>query len=356
MPRIFRPWPRGESAIVRDVRSIRRLYDDGAAGCELRPTAIAAHNERFDDAIRAAGGWPAGDDAARVFQLEDYGDGKLCLNFLDVVKLYPAAFPGPAQQRGDCVSHSQRTADLVTVCCEVERGEPDSITGLVEGAPDIPTVGQKNGCFSSEWSYWHRGSRSDGWICGAAAIVSTQHGAMVRRRYTDTLDLTTYSGELAGRYGRNAPPDEFETIGRQHLIRTATRVTGLEQLRDFVAAGFGVSSCGSESFSSARNEHGVSKRTRAGWSHAMAITSVDARASSIDVYGSPLFLVQNSWGVWNRGPREIRDAADGTGNPVLIPRGSFWARWKDIKRRTFYAMSSAAGWKPKRLHRIKTRW
>lgn len=356
MPRIFKPWPRGEGAIVRDARGIRRLYEDGAAGCELRPTAITAHNERFDQVIRDDGGWPIGEDAARVFQLEDFGDDKLCLNFVDVVGIYPEAFPGPAQERGDCVSHSQRNADLVTVCCEITRGEPDSITGLIEGAPDISTDGQRNGCFSSEWSYWHRGSRSDGWICGAAAIVSTTSGAMVRRRYSDALDLTTYSGDLAGRYGRNAPPEEFETIGRQHLIRTATRISGVEQLRDFIAAGFGVSSCGAESFSSARNEHGVSRRTRSGWSHSMAITAVDARRSTIELYGSPLFLIQNSWGKWNRGSREIRDATDGTGTPVLIPHGSFWARWPDIKRRTFYAMSSAMGWKPKRLHRISTRW
>lgn len=356
MPRIFKPWPRGESAIVRDQRSIRRLYEDGASGCDLRATAVTAHNERFDQGIRDDGGWPIGEDAARVFQLEDFGEDKLTLNFLDVLRLYPEAFPGPAQQRGDCVSHSQRTADLVTVCCECERGEPDSITGLIEGPPEIPTTGQQHGCFSSEWSYWHRGARSDGWVCGAAALVSTKHGAMVRRKYSDSLDLTTYSGELAGRYGRTEPPDEFESIGRQHLIRTATRISGVDQLRDFISAGFGVSSCGSESFSSVRNEHGVSKRTRTGWSHAMALTACDSRTSTIETYGEPLFLIQNSWGSWNRGPREIRETQNDPGGPLLIPKGSFWARWRDIKRRTFYAMSSAMGWKPKRLHRIRTRW
>ena len=348
MPRLFRLWPKGDDAFADDVRALRSLYEQGYAGCETRPKKVAAANEVFADAIGVAGGWPIGEDAARIFGIEDYGKGKLALNFLDVQALYPEALPGPPQLVGDCVSKSQANADLITVSCECIRGKPDEISGLIEGAPDIPLEGQANGAFASEYTYGFRGYSSQGWQCSLGAKTSTQQGVLVRKKY-DGWDLTNYTRATVSRYGRRPPNERYRVIGRQHLIRTATRVTGVEQLRDFVAAGFGVTSCGGESFSSTRNEHGVCKRTRAGWSHAMAVASVDCRDKTVAKYG-PLFLLQNSWGDYCVGPRRVR------GTSVDIPKGSFWARWEDIKRRSFYAMSSAMGWEPKRLHRIKTRW
>ena len=348
MPRLFRRWPSGDDAFAGNAKSLRSLYEQGYAGCEIRPKQVAAANEVFAEEIGRAGGWPIGEDAARLFGVEDYGKGKLALNFLDVQKLYPEAFPGPPQLVGDCVSKSQANADLITVCCECARGKPDEISGLIEGAPDIPLEGQANGAFASEYTYAFRGYSSHGWQCSLGAKTSTRHGVLIRKKY-DGWDLTNYTRATVSKYGRRPPNDRYCDIGRQHLIRTSTRVTGMEQLRDFVAAGFGVTSCGGESFSSTRNEHGVSKRTRAGWSHAMAVSAVDCRDKTVAKYG-PLFLLQNSWGAYLNGPRKVR------GTDTEIPKGSFWARLEDIKHRSFYAMSSAMGWKPKRLHRITTRW
>ena len=213
----FKAWPKGPDAIDTAAGAVKRMYENGFAGCDLRAKSGAAANELFEDTIRAGGGWPIGDDPARLFGIEGRGENKLAVNFPDVLKLWPDALPGPAQQRGDCVSFSQRTADMVTIAVEINRGWPDEITGLVDGVPDIPLEGQRNGCFSTEWSYWHRGYKSDGWSCSSSARVSTVHGCMIRKAYSDELDLTTYSGQLAGRYGRRPPPDDFESIGRKHL-------------------------------------------------------------------------------------------------------------------------------------------
>ena len=348
MPRLFRRWPTGDDAFADNAKSLRSLYEQGYAGCETRPKQVAAANEVFAEEIGRAGGWPIGEDAARIFGVEDYGKGKLALNFLDVQEIYPEAFPGPAQLVGDCVSKSQANADLITVCAELARGKPDEISGLVEGPPDISLEGQRQGAFASEYTYAFRGYSSQGWQCSLGAKTSTQQGVLVRKSYPG-WDLTTYTRATVSKYGRRPPDEKYRTIGRQHLIRTATRVTGMEQLRDFAAAGFGCTSCGGESFSSTRNQDGICNRTRKGWSHAMAVSSVDCRDETLVKYG-PLFLLQNSWGAYLNGPRKVR------GTDIEIPKGSFWARWEDIKHRSFYAMSSAMGWKPKRLHRITTRW
>ena len=160
------------------------------------------------------------------------------------------------------------------------------------------------------------------------------------------IDLTSYSGSLAGKYGRSRPPKEIADALDNNLIRTATRVDGPEQLRDLLKQGYGVTSCGSEGFSDTRDENGVSSR-RGSWAHAMAYIGFDDRAETIAKYGGPLVLVLNSWGRWNGGPRRIM------GTNIDIPEGSFWVRWKDVKSRSMYAFSSVNGWPQKDLPPIK---
>lgn len=325
------------------------MYADGYAGCEYRPEKITAAVGRFDDAINTAGGFAIGSDAAYAGGIVGTGAGRLSLIFPCVEKLYPGALPGPAQQRGDCTAHAQKNADLASMCAEVVAGKPDDVTGLIEGAPDVPPAGVANGVLSSEWPYWWRGYAGDGWQCHLAAQASVTHGCMLRKRYSDDLDLTQYSGKLAGRYGRKPPPDAFDAIGRQHIVRTATRVAGVDQLADFIHNGYAVTSCGSEGFSSVRDQHGMSRK-RGSWSHAMAYLGIDCRPETVKHYGDELVLLCNSWGNWNTGGRRIM------GTEIDIPHGCFWARYSDIKRRSCIAMSSVDGWPPKELPDVFEGW
>jgi hypothetical protein len=116
-----------------------------------------------------------------------------------------------------------------------------------------------------------------------------------------------------------------------------------EEVRDMLANGYGISSCGGESFSDVRDENGVSRRTAKGWAHAMAYAAADERPEIIKIYKEPLILVLQSWGNWNSGPRTV------LGTNIKIPVGAFWARWSDIKNRDAIAFSSFNGWKRKPL-------
>jgi hypothetical protein len=98
----------------------------------------------------------------------------------------------------------------------------------------------------------------------------------------------------------------------------------------------------------------------------MAVLACDNRPWVKQAYGDDfLFLIPNSWGTsWISGPRDIYDSAKyvppakkaewiakdivnpATGN-IMIPEGSFWATWKSIMNRSFFAMSGIRGWKPK---------
>lgn len=238
----------------------------------------------------------------------------------------------------NCVSHGTKNAVLVTLACEIAAGQPDEVTGILEGAPELSQEGIRQGVISSEYLYWQRGYNGDGWYCPAAAKCVIQNGILLKTSYPELdIDLTKYSGSLAGKYGSRKPPAAVLEEGRKHLVRTSTMLRSFEEIRDYLHNGYGVSSCGGEGFSSSRDENGVSKR-QGSWAHAMAYIGADDRDEIKQKYGGPLVLVQNSWGRWNNGSKKI------LGTDIEIPDGSFWARWKDLSRREAIALSSVAGW------------
>lgn len=319
---------------------MREMYEEGYAGAFADPAASGA----FEATVAAAGGDLDGGRISRRYGLEGAGEGNLVAPFTYIQKLLGDTLPGPAQQRGSCVAHSTKNALLLLMCCDVVSGRPDEASGLVEGLPEVDPEGIRNGTLSTEAIYWMRGYDGDGWSCEAAADVALkQSGLWLRNNYPDLgIDLRKYSGSLEGKYGRRPPPSAILAAGAKHLVRNVTRLRTFEEVRDYLANGYSVSSCGSEGFSSTRDANGVSKRSGS-WSHAMAAMAADDRDETKQIYGEPLVEIQNSWDEWNTGPRVIR------GTSIQIPGGAFWSRWSDVKNRTWLAFSGAAGWAAKTL-------
>lgn len=323
-----------------NVYDVVAAYEKGFVGAYGDPEAA----ESLRDQIKAAGGIPDGAMACSAYALEETGKGKLSLPVLEILKLYPDCLPGGAQGRGDCVSWAARNSALGTMCCEITSGVPDPNSGRLEGAPEVTTAARLNGVLSTEAIYNWRRHGGDGWSCAAAAqVMLNDSGLWLRKKYDEIgVDFTQYSSRNAGLYGSRTPPDSWREIGKRHLVQTITEIEEFEALRDLLANGYCVSSCGSEGFSSQRDINGVSPR-KGSWAHAMAYLGVDDRDEIKKLYKEPLVLVQNSWGAWNDGPRRI------FGTVVDIPVGAFWARWSDIKNRYMVAVSGVNGWPPKKL-------
>jgi hypothetical protein len=323
-----------------NVFDVVKAYETGFVGAYSNPEAA----EALRDQIKNAGGIPDGAMACSAFSLEETGKDKLSLPVMEIIKLYPDCLPGGAQGRGDCVSWSTRNACLGTLCCDITSGVVDKVSGRLEGAPEVSEAARLNGVLSTEAFYNWRRHGGDGWSCAEAAQVAlNESGLWLRKKYDELgVDFTTYSSKNAGLYGSRTPPDSWLEIGKNHLVQTITEVESYEVLRDLLANGYCISSCGSEGFSSSRDANGVSSR-KGSWAHALAYLGVDDRPEIIKLYGEPLVLVQNSWGDWNDGSRNI------FGTKLVIPVGSFWARWSDIKNRYMVAMSGVNGWPPKKL-------
>lgn len=333
-----------EEQFFDNVYDVVSAYSKGFVGAYSNPEAAEALRQE----IKSRGGIPEGAEACTTFGLAESGKGKVSLPFLEVISLYEDCLPGGAQGRGDCVSWSARNAALGTMCCEITSGTPDAVSGKLEGAPEVSDTARLNGVLSTEAIYNWRNHGGDGWSCAEAnAVLLNQSGLWLRKEYPEIdVDFTTYSARNAGLYGSRKPPDSWLEIGKNHLVQTITEITDYEDLRDLLANGYCISSCGSESFSDERDENGVSLRTNKGWAHAMAYLGVDDRDDVIKIYGSPLVLVQNSWGAWNTGGRRVY------GTKFDIPVGSFWAKWSDLKNRYATAISGVNGWPPKKLKSI----
>lgn len=335
-----RMWPtRVEGAPVLSPGEIQRMYEGGFAGAyrnDLQMQKLWQH-------VRDTGGEPDG-GLIHANNLIGDGVGKLTLLYPYVAQCYPGCFPGAAQQCGDCVSHSTFKGAMTTFCCDICIGKPDEVTGKVEEAPPVSATGIQNGAFSSEAIYWYRGYNGDGWDCGSAAqVVLQKAAAWPRNAYPELgVDLTTYSASNAHKYGSRPPPDNFTTTGQLHLCRTATEIKTFEQLRDFMANGYGVSSCGNEGFSSQRDENGFSRR-QGSWSHGFPLFGVDDRDVIKQKYGEGCVCCSNNWGPWNSGGTRI------LGTDLDIPPGFWWCRWSDIQNRQIIAFSGANGWPKKTL-------
>jgi hypothetical protein len=334
VPTTFKDWQ--QPAVEPTWQDVAKLYASGFSGCTLDPVKRAAERERFHAEMPHANG----EEVCHGFGFADSAAGKLVPTWVAVEQTYPGCWPASAQKRGDCVSHSQRNAELTTLVGEVVAGLPDAVSGKTEEAPQVSPEAQRDGVLATEAKYRHRGSRGDGWFCLAAARVAVQTtGAVLRKDYPGIANLTRYNPSWAGGSAGASERDAFD----DNKFREATEPTTFEAIRDLLSRGFGVSSCGSEGFSNTRDDWGVSRR-QGSWAHAMAIIGADDRADTKAKYGGPLLLVLNSWGpAWNSGPTRVN------GTTLDIPKGSFWAKWSDLSRRSFCAMAGLHGWERREL-------
>lgn len=308
---------------------------------------LGAWNDPKDDndlveSISARGGSANGADVCYDNSLTQSGSGRLNLGYIAAMRLYPDCLPGGAQERGDCVTWSTRNAVISSYANELLFGS--NRDGL--DAPRVSDDARLNGVIATESWYWFRGHSGEGWTCSAAAKVAMEKSGMwLRQNYEQFgFDLTKYSPSLAGRWGSSPPPQEIVEWGSKTLVKTTTFVRTYDELRDLIANGNCVSSCGSEAFVGNRNEDGLCVRSSKSWAHAMALLAVDDRPEMVAKYGCGLVLVQNSWGEgYLSGPRQIRNSA------YSIPLGSFWAKWTDIRNRQMVAFSAVNGWPGRRM-------
>lgn len=259
--------------------------------------------------------------------IKDTGKGKIILLY-DIIRAVAGTFPMRKQTVGDCVSQGAAYAvDAVKsvdiyLNKEFEEWVAETATEDIYGGSRVQIGGGR--------------ISGDGSVGAWAAKYVNQYGALPRQKYGN-IDLTTYSGNYARTLGRNGVPKELLEIAKQHPIQTVSLVKTYGEVRDLISNGYGVTIASMQGFSSKRDSEGFAK-PQGTWAHQMSILGVD------DSYKRPGVLVQNSWGVWNGGPKRHNQ-----------PDGSFWVDAEEIERRVLskgdsWAFSGYEGFKPRKLN------
>ena len=280
-------------------QNLKELYDSGFKGVKENPTHYARYRgqvDRFYDAFPEAKG---------------AGIGIISSPFKAALVLDPGFGSTESQTSNDCVSMSTRNAGMIDYCVDALFGETEF-----------------KGRLCTENLYGARGDAYDrGANCSELAEYVSQQGDggfLYRGIYKSpdgksTVDLSKYKASIGVNWGRSGPPKWINDIASQNKALRVFSIKSVEEARDALAAGFGISLCSDYGFSSERNSDGVSE-SRGSWNHGMAWVGVDDSSEMSSKYGGPLFLIQNSWGIFNDGPKRNEQ-----------PDGSFYIRPKIAK-------------------------
>jgi hypothetical protein len=269
-------------------RKILDLYRNGFVG------AICDE----EDVKKLLGELPMPIFGAAAYDLKNSGKDKLSLPYKCLIDFDPDFGPSESQTTGDCVSHATRNAIDVTRAVEIKNGDKEDF--IARGA--------------TEGIYQSRGHNGQGMTCSGAARYVNQTGGILLRKDYGAVNLSVYNSSLGA--NSRIPESVYKIEAQKHQVKTVSNVRTVEEARDALANGYALSVCSGFGFSSKRDSNGIAKRSGQ-WAHAMAWIACD---DTRERFNEILFLVQNSWGMWNSGPK-IHDQ----------PEGSFWIREADAR-------------------------
>ena len=303
-------------------------YSSGFVGAAYN----GEENEKLQSLVESDGMDFRMADIAHEYGFAGQGSGKTVLLFKEVEKVGWLAKMGyPGQKVGDCVSHGTAKAMGYTLCCSITHGNSSK--------PETGGVESKMWPIASEPHYWYRGKSSDGWYASAALrVVKEKTGIVIRKNIPGACDLTNYSAQTAHLYGAKAPPESVRDYLDDNPVLTFAECKSYEEIIDALSSGFGIQTDGGEGFAKTVDEHGVAKRSGS-WSHSMSVSGFIDSADFKAKYGCGGLIFSNSWGAWNNNSN-----AKIMGTNIGLPAGSFVALWKDVSRRSYYAISDVKAW------------
>ena len=270
-------------------RELLNAYNNGFEGANCDPDEVAELLGKLKNPLFGAA----------AHRLWGAGEEKLSLPFKSLLKFDPNFGPSEKQTTGDCVSHATRNAVDITRAVEIDINK-ESESFEARGA--------------TECIYQSRGHKGQGMTCSGAAKYVHEYGGIVLRQNYGMIDFSKYDSSLGAKH--KVPFDVYTKEARKHQVKTISMITTVEEARDALANGYALSVCSNYGFSSRRDSNGIAKKSGR-WSHAMAWIACD---DTRERFNETLFLVQNSWGKWNSGPKVHGQ-----------PEGSFWIREKDAR-------------------------
>ena len=229
-------------------------------------------------------------------------------------KYDPGAFGHEQQTTGDCVSHGSRGCRETTRCVEFHiKGEPEM---FYKRSATEPTYGA-------------RGHGGQGMDPARASRFEADYGFMFREKYP-SVDLSKYNSKIGTSWGRSGVPNDVKEDCKKHNVGKWIAPQSVEDAKELLFSGYAIHSGQSYGVKPKSDSRGISV-TGSSWNHDMATIGYD---NTREVYPECVFLVANSWGVWNQQPAVWPVERYGE-----WPIGSFWVP-EDVYGRKFVGNNS----------------
>lgn len=306
------------SVLFETPDQIVAAYENGLPGWQYDPETMGAL---------------LSDGKARLFgeaaaHLAGVGKGKMALLWRSRELFDPGAFGQEPQSRGSCVSHGSRNARDTTRAVEIHiKQEPEEY--YRRGATE-PTYGA-------------RGHYGEGMDPAVATRFEVDVGFLFRQKYPFG-DLSVLNESICDRWVRGMPKELVDEC-RKHHVGQWIAPASVDQAKDLLFSGYALHSGQNFGVRTVSDDRGIAIPASP-WSHDMATVGYD---DTREVYPVGVFLIGNSWGLWNERPRVWPEDRYGP-----WPVGSFWVSEEVYGRyfvgsRSIFAYCDVQGVPQKRL-------
>lgn len=182
------------------------------------------------------------------------------------------------QQIGDCVSFGAKNAIEYLICVQNVLGVAPS-----QFRPIYPPY--LYGCGRVFIGHGRINPNEDGSVGAWQAEAVQQYGTIA----SDEQGVPPYSGRVAKQWGAKGPPNEYVSIGKQHPVKSAAKISSWKDMVAAVTNGYPCTIASNQGFQMEADGQGF-HNPKGKWGHQMSIIGVD------DAYRTPYAIILNSWG------------------------------------------------------------
>jgi hypothetical protein len=211
--------------------------------------------------------------------------------------------PNYPQQIGDCVSFGGKNATEYVQATDILGGKRE-----VWKAVFPPYY---YGCARVLVAGWH--SYQDGSSGSDLAAAVVRYGAL----FSDVAGVPQYSGRVAKAWGHDGPPDNFLTLGKEHLVKSVVRIRSYDDFIQALDNGYPCTTASNVGYEMQAGSDGFHRRGPS-WSHQMCFIGYGLKPE-------PYALIVNNWG-------DVHGTLTDFDDPnVRLPAGVLRVRQRDAE-------------------------
>lgn len=259
-----------------------------------------------DTHAEAIKSWGEDEGELTSFYIADSDTSKQRIALWELIrKVLGKDTPNYAQLRGDCVSFGAKNAMEALQCVQIALGQRQEFKLIFP--PYIYGISRVQIGGGQLW-----GDGSNG-VWAAKGVM--KYGVLS----SEAKGCPKYSSEVAGEWGKSGPPEEFITIGKEHLVKSTAPIKTWQDAITALSNGYPVTIASDYGFDMTPRSDGFNHHSTS-WGHQMCLLMIDQGGDGVEPHAGIL----NSWGDVHGKITDFRTKVD-------WPVGTLRVRKQDIE-------------------------